>query len=416
MDYPGSIALAYDLIIDGLGNLQFGKEIREKEFLLDPEIAFINHGSYGTVPKRILDIQTKYNFEREKHPDFWFRFNCKKYVDQSRQAVADFINADVENVLLVSNATTAINTVVRSFPFNAGDGILDTCLTYGSMFKLCKDFTSRLRPDVERVNLQIDFPIASEEEIIARFEEIFQKHPNIKVAIIDHITSPTSIVLPVKKLVDLCHSNNILAVVDGAHAIGQLPLDMKELGADVYTSNVHKWGYAPRGSAVLWFDGKHVDWINPPNTSWKIGETLDFQFFDQGTRDHVPLICARHGLEFYRAVGGMSKVVQYTSTLADEVKDLLFKELGLEPLPIPPSLEAPNMRLVKLPALAKYPGTDDGAVALQKAIFGGTNVFGVLVLVNTDIYLRYSVQIYNELEDFKQFIDIYKKFLQNYAD
>ncbi|XP_055872885.1 uncharacterized protein LOC106079294 isoform X1 [Biomphalaria glabrata] len=413
---PGNVTLSYKLNTEGLETVKFGKEIKEKEFLLDPDICFLNHGSYGTVPRRIADLQVKYNLEREKHPDFWFRLNCKQYVDQSRQTVADFIGADVENVMLVCNSTTALNTALKSFPFKSGDAVLDTTLTYGAIYRLCKDFTSRIRPDVERVNLEIEFPIASEDDIIEKYEEIFKKHPNIKVAIIDHITSPTSIVMPVKRLVELCHNKGIVVFIDGAHCIGHLPLDMQDLGADIYTCNLHKWTYAPRGAAVLWFDSKHAGWINPPNTSWRIGETLDCQFFDQGTRDHVPTICARHGLEFYEAIGGMTKIIQYTSSLADQVKDLFIKELGFEPLSIPQALEAPNMRLVKLPPFSKFPCTEEGSVALQKAIFGGTNVFGVLVLVKTDIYLRFSVQVYNDIDDFKEFIKIYRDFLRKLSE
>ncbi|CAL1535088.1 unnamed protein product [Lymnaea stagnalis] len=409
--YPGNQAEEYELDVKGLDDVKFGQDIRRKEFLLQPDIAFLNHGSYGTVPRRIFDMQIKYNLERERHPDFWFRLNCKYYFDKSRKAVADFIGADVDNLMLVDNATTALNTAVKSYPFKAGDALLDTDQTYGSIHNLCGDFTSRLRPDVERVKVKIEFPIESEDDIIRKYEEIFQKHPNIKVVIIDHITSPSSIVMPVKQLAVLCHSKGALAFIDGAHSIGQVPIDLKDIGADIYTTNVHKWGYAPRGSAVLWFDSKHAGWINPPNTSWYIGDTLENQFFDQGTRDHVPYICARHSLDFYNAIGGIEKIIEYTSDLADQAKELMVKELGFKPLPIPQSLESPNLRLVKLPSFPKYPATEAGMTELQKAIFGGSNVFGILALVNGDIYFRYSVQIYNDIDDFKAFVDLFKKFV-----
>ncbi|KAH9502398.1 hypothetical protein Btru_075578 [Bulinus truncatus] len=412
---PRSTFMAHEMDIEGLRDLKFGKTIKEKEFLLNPDVTFLNHGSYGAVPKRVMDMLIKYHFEREQHPDFWFRFNCKQYVDQSRQSVANFIKAEVDNVLLVSNVTTAINNVIRLFPFAAGDALLDTNLTFGSIGQFCEDFTARIRPDVERVNLKFNFPIKSEKEIIKKYEEIFRKHPNVKVAIIDHITGPTAILMPVKKLIELCHQNDVIAVIDGAHAIGHLDLDMEELGADVYTTNCYKWGFAPRGSAVLWFHNKHRGWIDPVHTAGKAGHSLDLQFFEKGTRDHIPLICVRHALEFIEALGGVDHINRYTSSLAEEVQELLQKEIGLQPLPTPQCLVAPSMRLIKLPRFVKYPCTEEGIVALRKAIFGGTNVFGVLILVNSDIYLRYSVQIYNDIQDFKHFIQIFNTFLRNNA-
>ncbi|XP_055873541.1 uncharacterized protein LOC106051678 [Biomphalaria glabrata] len=408
--------LAYELNTDGLRNIKFGKEIRDKEFLLDPDVTFLNHGSYGTVPSRIIDIQNKLNIERERHPDHWYRVNCKKYVDRSRRAVADFIGADSDNIVYVSNPSVAINTVIRSYPFQPGDALLDTNLSYGTIAKLCKDFTSRIRPDVERVNLQIDFPVLSEDYIIQKYEDILRKHPNIKVAIIDHITSPSAIVMPVKKLVDLCHSNNVLAFIDGAHAIGQIPLNINDLGADVYTTSVHKWAFAPRGCAILWYDRKHASWINPLTTSWNIGDSLDQQFFEQGTVDHIPYVLARHCLDFYQAIGGMSKIIQYTTLLAEEARDLLIKELRLEPLPLAPTLESPNLKLLKLPAVSGYPCTEAGVAALEKALFEGTSVFAVLALIQNHIYLRYSVQVYNDIDDFKTFVTYFKDFLHKSSD
>uniref|UniRef100_A0A0B7B5C9 Aminotransferase class V domain-containing protein n=1 Tax=Arion vulgaris TaxID=1028688 RepID=A0A0B7B5C9_9EUPU len=350
--------------------------------------------------------------EREEHPDIWFRLNAKYYVDKTRQTVADFVGADVQNVLLVSNATTAINTVVKCCPFKSGQAILDTSLTYGAVQNLCLDFTSRIRPDVQRVCLQLDFPIESEDYIIQKYKEILEQHPEIKLVILDHITSPTSILMPVKKLVDICHQHGAVVVIDGAHTIGHLPINVKELGADIYTSNLHKWAYAPRGSAFLWYDSKHAGWILPENTSWQMGLALDKQFFDQGTRDHISLICARHALQFYEAIGGMDKIVGYTSDLAKKAKEIFVKEVGLEDV-LPESLEAPGLRSVRFPTLPKFPCSESNVWSLHKALFGNSNVFGIIYAISGAYYLRYSIQIYNDLDDVKAIAKVIKDFLDS---
>ncbi|CAG5131450.1 unnamed protein product [Candidula unifasciata] len=408
---PGCKPKKYELDIHGLSSVNYGKEIKEKEFFLNPDIVFFNHGSYGTVPRRVHDLQMKYMQEREEHPDLWFRITAKHYMDRARQEVADFVGADVESLLLVSNATTAINIIVKSFPFKSGDAILDTSLTYGAVKNLCADFTSRLRPDVNRIILELDFPIESADDIILKYEEILEQNPEIRMVILDHITSPTSIVMPVERLVDICHKHGAVVVIDGAHAIGQIPLNMQTIGADVYISNLHKWCFAPRGVAFMSFDNKHAGWIHPSNTSWQLGLSLDKQFFDQGTRDHTPYICARHALQFYMAIGGMDKIVDYTRQLADTTLEIFSSELGLEAIQIPELLQAPNMRLVKLPSFPKFPCAEENTWSLQQAMFGGTKVFGLLVFISGAFYFRFSVQIYNDLEEIRTVVKVVQDFI-----
>ncbi|CAG5131451.1 unnamed protein product [Candidula unifasciata] len=409
--YPGSNHRDYELDTAGLSNASFGKEIRDKEFALKKTITFINHGSYGTVPRRLLDIQTRYLWEREEQPDLWFRFHAKHYVERSTQAVADFIGADVSNVLLLSNTTSALNIIVRSYPFKAGDAILDTNLSYGAIKNMCYDFTTRIRPDVKRVQLQVNFPIDGEESIVEQYEDILKNNPAIKMVILDHITSPTSIIMPVRQIVDVCHKHGALVVIDGAHAVGQLPLNVPEIGADIYTSNMHKWLYTPRGSSFLWFDSKHESWINPSNTSWQLGLSLDKQFFDQGTCEHIPFICARHALEFYTAIGGLEKIVAYTSELAEKAKEIFVTELGLETLQIPESLEAPNMKLIKLPAFPKFPRSLERTWGLQNALFAENNIFGIVFLFSGSFYVRLSFQVYNDVDDLRTVAKVMRDFI-----
>ncbi|GFR99628.1 cysteine desulfurase [Elysia marginata] len=403
----------HSLETDGLGDVEFGADIKEKEFLLDPSVAFFNHGSYGTVPRRVLRLQQEYNEEREVHPDFWTRLNAKRYYDQARSALAKFVGARVENLQLAVNATQAINCVVRSFPFNSGDGLLNCSYTYGAITNLCEDFTSRIRPDVENIVVQLAFPPTSEDSVVEKYEDILNKHPNIKMAIIDHITSPSSVVMPLKKLVDLCHSRGVKVVVDGAHCLGQMSLNLEEHGAEAYVANAHKWLYTPRGCAILYLSQDSHTWARPPATSWHFTGPLDMQFFDQGTQDHVPFICARHGLEFYEALGGMDRIVGYTRAVAEEAVQLIEREVGLKPAKIPKSMEAPNLRMLEFPPLKAFPYSVENLWKLHRALFGDMSVFGLVVPVDGKFYLRISVQVYTSKEDIAALVQVLKKFFQD---
>ncbi|BFZ05759.1 hypothetical protein BsWGS_08798 [Bradybaena similaris] len=351
-------------------------------------------------------------WEREEHPDLWYRCHAKYYVDRATQAVADFIGADVHNVVLLNNVTTALNLVTRSYPFKSGDAILDTTLSYGAVKNMCTDFSARVRPDVKHVQLQLTLPIESEASVVQKYEEILQQNPEIKMVILDHITSPTSIVMPVKKIAEVCHKHGALAVIDAAHAVGQMRLNVPEIGADIYTSNVHKWAFAPRGCSFMWFDSQHEGWINPTNTSWQLGLSLDKQFFDQGTCDHIPFICARHALEFYSAIGGLERVVAYTSALAEEAKRIFVSEVGLEVFQLPESMEAPNMRLFKLPPFPKFPRSLEHMWDLQHALFAENNIFGIICLVSGSFYIRLSLQVYTDLEDIRKAAKVIRNFIE----
>ncbi|RUS85917.1 hypothetical protein EGW08_006320, partial [Elysia chlorotica] len=187
--FPQNIPSDRCLQTDGLADVQFGADMRDREFLLKPGVVFFNHGSYGTVPRRVLKIQEEYNYEREEHPDFWTRLNSKRYVDQARAALAQFVGAEVENLQLVVNATQAINSVVKSFPFSKGDALLNCSYTYGAITNLCEDLAARIRPDVENVNLKLPYPPTSEDDVVKKYEEILDQHPNIKLAVIGSFLS-----------------------------------------------------------------------------------------------------------------------------------------------------------------------------------------------------------------------------------
>ena len=210
----------------------FGQDIRDAMFFLDKDVAFTNHGAFGTVPKPIVDAHIALLQEVECNPDLWFGSTLPPKYLKACEAVANFVHASPQEVAMVENATSAVSIVLRSLKLGADDGILVTSLTYPACHNaaeaVCRDTGAKLH------TLEITFPVADKESVIQLYREYLEQHPDIKMALVDHITSPSAVLMPVKELVSVCHSKDVRVMVDGAHAPGQLELRMKDIGAEYY--------------------------------------------------------------------------------------------------------------------------------------------------------------------------------------
>ncbi|XP_006824082.1 uncharacterized protein LOC102802809, partial [Saccoglossus kowalevskii] len=287
-----------------LSSVKFGAEIREKEFYLDSDIVHCNHGSYGTVPRRVLAVKQRFEVDAEKCPDAFILNHTSVHYNAARAAVAQFVGSNKENIVFVENVTTAINAVLKRIQLVAGDSILITNLTYPSTTYTAND-VCQVQNGINIVILEIEFPINSEFEIIEQYKEILSANPSIRIAIIDHITSSTALVLPVKNLIELCHQHSVQVLVDGAHAPGQIQLNLEQLAADYYTGSLYKWVFSARGCAFLWVHPRHQNRIKPLVTSHNY--KMDFQkvFYIQGARDDSTYLSAASAIQFYKEIGGL---------------------------------------------------------------------------------------------------------------
>ncbi|XP_046576524.1 hercynylcysteine sulfoxide lyase-like [Haliotis rubra] len=280
----------------------------------------------------------------ERHPDDWYRRNAYTYWQESQEAAADFMHCEQEDLVFVENTTTGINTVLKCCPYKPGDILMYTTLTFRPVAYTCQA-TADLFKGVQFFEMEIEFPISSEDEICEKYEDFFKSNPNTKIAIIDAITSPSAVVMPLKRLVDLCHRYGVMAVVDGAHAVGTLPVNLTELGADVFTVSTGmlmaqavstKWLFTPRGCGMLYVKREHHTWVHPLVTCWCHGLSLDKQFFQVATRDQTPFTTSPNmHLNSYQRIGGMDKIIGYASSLATEAHEYILKKLKAEPLQIP---------------------------------------------------------------------------------
>lgn len=211
----------------------FGQDIRDAMFFLDKDVAFTNHGSFGTVPKPVQEVQSANQGEVERDPDLWYRWNLKPEYLKSCEAVAKFVHAPSHEVVLVDNATSAVNIVLRSLKLRTEDGLLITSLTYRACHNaakaVCNDAGAKLHI------LEIKLPVLDKESIIQLYREYLEQHPDVRMVLVDHITSPSALLMPVKEIVSVCHASGVRVMVDGAHAPGQVELRIKDIGADYYT-------------------------------------------------------------------------------------------------------------------------------------------------------------------------------------
>ena len=238
------------------------------DFLLDPGITFLNHGSYGACPAPVFARYQELQRELERNPVAFLARRFDELTAGSRAALAAFLGARPDDLVFVPNATAGLNAVIRSLRLEPGDEVLTTRHEYGAVTRTWEFVGAKL-------------VYAEPDELVGAIG------PRTKAVSVSHITSPTALVLPVAEICAAARAAGALAIVDGAHAPGQLPLDLEALGADVYAGNCHKWLCAPKGAGFLWARPEHQRWIEPLVISWGYGD--DRTFADrhgwQGTRD-----------------------------------------------------------------------------------------------------------------------------------
>ncbi|GAG01893.1 unnamed protein product, partial [marine sediment metagenome] len=257
------------------------------EFLLDPKVIYLNHGSFGACPRPVFEEYQRWQRELERQPMVFLARRALDLMAEARGALADFLSCQKDEVVYFPNPTTAINMVARSLKLKPGDEILTTDHEYGAM-----DSTWRFignQTGAHYLRQPIPLPVTSAETFIETFWAGVTDHT--RVIFVSHITSPTALRFPVEAICRRARQACILCIVDGAHAPGHIPLDLTDLGADLYTGACHKWLCAPKGSAFLYARREVQDLLQPLVVSWgwESEKPSDSRFIDhhqwQGTRD-----------------------------------------------------------------------------------------------------------------------------------
>jgi len=233
-------------------------------FLLDPNIIFLNHGSFGACPRLVFRIYQSWQKRLEKQPVKFLGTELNELLFSARKILGSFIKVPAEDIVFVPNATHGVNIIARSIKLSPGDEVLSTDHEYGAC-----DFTWQFncqKMGAMYKKQAIGLPVESAEEIMEKFWQGVT--PHTKLIFISHITSPTSLQLPIELICNRAQNSGILTVIDGAHAPGQIPLDLSGLGADFYTGNCHKWMMSPKGAGFLYARPEVQNQVEPLIVSW----------------------------------------------------------------------------------------------------------------------------------------------------
>jgi isopenicillin-N epimerase len=269
-------------------------------YLLDPDICFLNHGSFGAIPEELLAVQDDLRREIERQPiDFLIR-QLPQRLSEARDAVAGFIGAAPSSTVFVQNATTGVNAVLGSVDLASGDEILTTDHRYDAVRNTLDRAAAAHGARV--VEAQIPFPLASSAQVLDRVEAAIT--PRTKLMILDQIASPTALIFPVDALVALARSRGIPVLIDGAHAPGQVDVDLQRIRPDFWVGNLHKWICAPKGAAVLVVDPAWQDRVKPVVTSHGYTQGFESEFHWCGTFDPTAWLTAPAAIALHRSQGG----------------------------------------------------------------------------------------------------------------
>ena len=398
--------------------IEFGEKTRREHYLMDQNVVYVNHGSYGPCPTVVYEELQRLRLEQERNPDKWFRASkYTLYVDSVR-AAARRLDCQFEQITLVDNATMGINAIVKSslptFVSKPGGTILCTNLNYGAVLFTIQEAAKQRGMKVRMVNIRP--PIADKQAFIQQFQDELDKGDveDIRLAVIDHITSATAILLPIVELTDLFHAHGIPVVVDGAHGPGQVnpDLSLSQLKCDFYIGTFHKWMYAARGCSFLFVrDTTIANQLQPANTSWgyhpstlqlSLMTQFHLQFFHQGTRDESAHLTLPKALEFAQSyAGGFDRIHQYNSQLSQQAKDLLEQRWNTQGKDlVPKDMHAPYLKMILLPDLEEYQKTEEDALRLLTDLIEHHGLVCIVLCVNNELYVRIATQIHNRIEDY----------------
>jgi isopenicillin-N epimerase len=277
-------------------------DIIRSQFLLDSEVVFLNHGSFGATPQPVFDVYQDWQRQLERQP---IQFLIREMLDLFRNArheLASYLGADPLNLVYIPNATFGVNLIARSLDFQAGDEVLTSNHEYGACDNIWSFLSRKIGIDI--IRQEIPLPLPAPAEIVDRFWSGVTTQT--KLIFLSQITSPTAVRLPIEEICQRAKEAGILTLIDGAHAPGQLDFNLEDIGADFYTGNCHKWLMAPKGSAFLHVIPERQDLIEPLVVSWGWGENCpyksDSRFLDLlewwGTKDPAAYLSVPAAIRF----------------------------------------------------------------------------------------------------------------------
>lgn len=376
------------------------------QFLLDPQVVFLNHGSFGATPKPVMETYHAWQMRLEHQPVLFLGREINDLLLEARETLGIYLNANSDELVFAPNATHGANIIARSLRLTAGDEVLATQHEYGAC-DYAWEFVC-LKSGSTYIRQPIPLPVQTEEEIIEQFWKGVT--PRTKAIYLSHITSPTALRLPVRQICHRARENGILTVVDAAHSPGQIPVDIQNLGADVVIGNCHKWMMAPKGAGFLYVRRDVQSVVEPLIVSWGYHASDDIatgsQFIDYlqwtGTHDPAAYLSVPAAIQFMEE-NAWDSVRQKCHELLTNALERICKLVGMEPLyPL-------NSDFFAQMGIAPLPISD--LVLLNKRLYEDYKVEVPLIQWQDRQFVRISVQGYNSQEDIDVLVTAIEKLL-----
>jgi isopenicillin-N epimerase len=383
----------------------FGRSMLE-HWLLDPEITYLNHGTVGAPPRRVLQAQPALRDEMERQPSrFVLRelhghqpmpWRRESRLREAIGRVAPFLGCRPEDLVFVPNVTTGLNAVLRSVPLGPGDEVVITDLGYGAV-ALAAGVVTREQGATLRM-VEMPYPLRDAGDVVAAIARALHSHT--RLVVVDHVTAQSALVLPVAAIVAACHARGVPVLVDGAHAPGSIALDIPATGADWYAANLHKWAHAPRACGIVWARPEHQPTLRHPVVSWGSGLGFHAEFEYQATSDPTNYLAAPEGIALLRE-WGFDAVLSYMHGLSREAARLLTDRWGT-------TLEAADDMIgamVTVPLPDGAGATADEAARLRTALLVEDRIEVQLHAWRGRLWARVSAQVYNDRADITRLAD-----------
>jgi isopenicillin-N epimerase len=381
----------------------------KEHWALDPDIIFLNHGSYGATPRVVLDAQTAYRSQMEREPVRFFGRELEPLLDTARGELASFVGADPADIAFVTNATAGVNAVLRSLDLDKHDDLLVTTHEYNASRNVL-DYVAGLA-GARVVVAEIPFPIASPADVVDRV--LSSVTTRTRLLLIDHVTSQTGLIFPVEQIVRELAARGIDTLIDGAHAPGLLPLDLHAIGAAYYTGNLHKWVCAPKGAAFLYVAPNKRASIRPASISHGANSQrtdrsrFHIEFDWTGTFDPSAWLSVPEALRFGQRIvdGDWPEIMRRNRSLALRGRNILCDTLDVE-IPAPPEMIG-SMAAVPLPDANEPPAANRETDPLQDRLLFEHRIEVPLMPWPRfpKRLIRISAQLYNEESDYLALAD-----------
>jgi hercynylcysteine S-oxide lyase len=423
---------------DGRYAVDFGHRFRRHYFSSmnsSDGVVHVNQGSFGATPDPVQAAHLRYLQRAHSHADRWFRLEAPVLLERVRRRLATLLNTgeaaeeggDDEQragrLVLVENASVGMNTVLRSLNFERGDCVLSFSVAYDAVKREISFVADRFR--LRHVELNVTLPLlgdAAKLDLLAMVDAALAIH-SPRLFVFSEIASKPAIRLPVRELVELCRARGVQTLVDGAHSLGSIPIDVQALGCDYYVANAHKWLFSPRTTALLFVARDAERHIHPLTISHaydELGSRIVSEFAWRGTRDVSATLAIGDALDFReRVCGGEQRIREHNEALCTRAANMMAARFNTS-LAVAPSLTVANLRNVQVPCVSNsgalcHPLDFESRLSAYLLEVGRfAPPFRVPAQPESPVYVRISCQLYNELSDYELLAQSIERFVFDY--